>query len=56
MPEELFQTSKIAKLFLKMEKGISKEDEGKTLDEINMQITMEADELSVTIDTENGKK
>lgn len=37
-----------------MEKGVTKEDQGKTLDEIDMQITMD-DEEPVTMDTENGK-
>lgn len=54
MPVEAFQISKIAKLLLKMEKGVTKEDQGKTLDEIDMQITMD-DEEPVTMDTENGK-
>lgn len=54
MPVEAFQISKIAKLLLKMEKGVTKEDQGKTLDEIDMQITMD-DEEPVTMDTENSK-
>ncbi|KAJ8945473.1 hypothetical protein NQ314_009225 [Rhamnusium bicolor] len=55
LPEENFQTSKIAKLLLMIEKGINKEDEGKTLDEIDIQLTaMESNEI-VAMNTETGK-
>lgn len=38
LPQELFQTSKIAKLLLKMERGIDKDDHGKSLDEIDVEL------------------
>ncbi|XP_044765585.1 uncharacterized protein LOC123321865 [Coccinella septempunctata] len=39
LPQELFQTSKVAKLLLMtMEKGISTEEQGKTIDEIDFEL------------------
>lgn len=53
MPQDLFQTAKIAKLFLLMERGINKDNEGKTLDQIDIELTeMESDETSINQDIE----
>lgn len=39
LPQELFQTSKIAKLLLMlMEKGLSKQDQGKRIEEIDVEL------------------
>ncbi|KAJ8946593.1 hypothetical protein NQ314_008848 [Rhamnusium bicolor] len=38
LPQEVFQTSKVAKLLLMMKRGIRKEDQGKTLNEIDFQL------------------
>ncbi|KAI4465997.1 hypothetical protein MML48_3g00004720 [Holotrichia oblita] len=38
LPQELYQTSKIAKLLLTIERGVSEEHKGKTLDEIDAQL------------------
>lgn len=55
MPQDLFQTAKIAKLFLLMERGINKDNEGKTLDQIDIELTeMESDETSINQDIGEG--
>ncbi|CAH0560528.1 unnamed protein product [Brassicogethes aeneus] len=43
LPQELFQTSKIAKLLLMMERGVNKDDQGKSLEQLD--IELETDEL-----------
>ncbi|CAH1114940.1 unnamed protein product [Psylliodes chrysocephalus] len=50
LPQELYQTSKIAKLLLTMmNKGISKQDQGKTINELDIALnTWETNEAEVT--------
>ena len=38
MPQDVFQTAKIAKLLLMMERGVGSQNQGKTLDEINVEL------------------
>lgn len=38
LPQDIFQTAKIAKLLLMMERGLGSENHGKTLKEIDIQL------------------
>nr|XP_023017337.1 uncharacterized protein LOC111506492 [Leptinotarsa decemlineata] len=40
LPQDVFQTAKIAKLLLMMEKGVGAENKGRTLNEIDMELEM----------------
>ncbi|KAF5278702.1 hypothetical protein FQR65_LT15590 [Abscondita terminalis] len=54
LPEELYQTGKIAKLLLVMERGVASENQGKTLDEIDTaleQWNRESEKVNTTTDT-----